>query len=114
MCEGGSPRSSSGPPGALAQLGVGEVKVVLLLEHMIGEFVAQGEADAQNGAVVADHVTAHQFGLFAALKGKGRHGQRLSGGHEPAAIALIEPLRRDAHLAGRGFAAFQAQTKHAH
>ena len=81
---------------------------------MIGEFVAQREADAQHGPVVADHITADQFRLLAAFQGKGRHRQRMFRRRQPAAISLIEPLRRYPDLPRLRFSAFQPETEHAH
>ena len=105
-----SPRSGRGVTRRQVLAGAGGAA---LLSGIAGRAGAAAPA-AQDGAVVADDVTADELGLFAAFEGKGRHGQRLSRRHEPAAIALIEPLRRDTHLSGRGFAAFEPQTEHAH
>jgi hypothetical protein len=60
---------------AIAQLGMGQVQVVLALGHVVRELVADGVADAVRLAVVADHVQAGDLRLFAAVEREVGHLQ---------------------------------------
>ncbi len=91
-----------------------EVQVVDPLHLVVGEFVAQREAEAIRAAVVADQVDAADLGFFAAIEGKGRRGERLFRRDQHVAVAFIEPFRLHAGLALRGLAAFEAHAKHLH
>ena len=55
-----------------AQLGVGQVKVVLPLHHVVGEVVAQRPAHPAGGAVVGDDVEPHHLRLLPAVEGEVR------------------------------------------
>nr|GEU28270.1 hypothetical protein [Tanacetum cinerariifolium] len=103
-----------GTQAAHAQLGVGQVQVVLALGHVVRELVADGETDAVRLAVVADHVQARHFRLFTAVEREVRHGQVLAAGGHDRAVALVEPFRLHAGGAGRRFAAFHAHAEHFH
>ena len=111
---GSSPSSSSGPNAHCAQLGVRQIEVVLALEHVIGELVAERVADPARPAVVVDHVEHRDLGLLAAVQREAGHGQRLPGRRHDAAVALVEPLGRDARPVPFRSAALQAEPEHLH
>ena len=60
------------------QLGVGEVEIVLLLGDVVGELVAEREADAPGRAVGPDHVEPDDLRLLAAVEREGRAAKRLA------------------------------------
>ena len=62
--------------GALAQLRMREVQIVLALGDVVGELVADGEAEALRRAIGRDHVEADDFRLFATIEREGGRGQR--------------------------------------
>ena len=72
---------------------MGQVQIVLALGDVVGELVADGEAQAVRGAVWADQVQPNQLRLFAAIQGEVGRGQGVARGNHHAAIALVEPFR---------------------
>ena len=78
--------------GAGAQLRMREVQVVLALGDVIGEFVADREAEPLRRAVGRDEVEADDFRFFAAIERETGRGQRLAAADHAIAIALVEPL----------------------
>ena len=103
-----------GAQGARAELGPGEVQVVLPLEAVVGELVPHGHAEATRPALGVDEIDAGDLGLFAAVLGVGRHEERLAVGAQDRARALVEPLGGDADAAGLGSAALQPPAEHPH
>ena len=93
---------------------MGEVEVVLALEHVVGELVAERVADAARAAAVVDQVEHRDLGLLAAVEREARHRERLARGGDDAAVALVEPFGRHARPAGLGLAALDAEAEHLH
>jgi hypothetical protein len=103
-----------GAVGALTQLGMRQVEIVLALHHVVRIFVAEREADPVYRGVVADQVQADHLDLVAAVERVGRQLERLLGRHHTAPIALVEPFGLHADLAGRRLAALQTPLEHLH
>ncbi|MNT12942.1 hypothetical protein D3C72_1478920 [compost metagenome] len=93
---------------------MGQVQIVLAFRHVVREFIADGVADPVGLAIVADHVQASDFRLFAAIEGKVRHAQRLAAGAHDGAVAFIEPFGLGAGRTVSRLAAFHAQAEHFH
>ena len=91
-----------------------QVQIVHPLHDVIGKLVGQREAQPARRAVRGDEVDAGQFRLLAAVERKVGRSQRLFRRDDTAAVALVEPLRLHADLAGCRLAAFQAHAKHLH
>ena len=96
------------PEARRAQLGMGEVEIVLALHDVIGELVAEGEADANGRALGVDHVEADDLRLLAAVEREARADEIAARRHQRRAVALVEPFRLDARRAALGLAAFEA------
>ena len=109
---GSSPMSSSGPSEQAAQLGMGEIEVVLRLRHMIGEFVAEGIADAPGAALAHRRYRARR-----SRPPRHRHlakpgiGSDAPGAHHAGADALEEPFRLHADFAAPGLPPFSPMRK---
>ncbi|VXB96765.1 hypothetical protein PSEUDO8O_20332 [Pseudomonas sp. 8O] len=100
--------------GTEAQLRVGQVQVVLALDHMVGELVAKGEADAIRLAIVANHIEAGQLGLLTEVLGEVGHREVLARANHDAAITFVEPLRLRAFAACGRATAGHAPLEHLH
>ena len=98
----------------LAQFGVGEPQIIATLGDMVGKFVAHAKAQAERLAVIADQIDARDLGFFAAVLGKGGHGERRFGSGENRAITLVEPFGLHPGHARRRLAALFAHQEHAH
>ena len=81
---------------------------------MVGEFVPCRHSDSPWGAVVRDQVDGRDLGFFSAVFGMPGNGQRTEGRLHNRAIALVEPLRRDADLAFCRPPPLAAPLEHAH
>ncbi len=70
------------------QLGMGEPEIVDALGDVVGEFVGEGEADAERRAVVADHIDAGDLRLLAAVQRESGRLERRAGRdrHEPSPL----------------------------
>jgi hypothetical protein len=99
---------------AAAQLGVGEIQVVLALGDVVGELVADARNRAPGLAVLADQVQAGDFRLFAAVEREFRACRGLAAGAHDRAVALVEPFRLHAGAALLRLAAFDAHAEHLH
>src|SRR6185437_3470106 len=82
-----------------AQLGMGEIEIVLPLGDMVGELVAERKADAARRAVAVDEIDADDLRLLAAVEREGRALQIAAGGCQRRTVALVEPFRLHARLA---------------
>ncbi len=91
-----------------------EIEVVPSLHDVVGIFVADGEADAKHGAVVADHVEADNLALLAAVLRVAWKLDRLLGRDEPRAVALVRPFRLNADRARLRLSAFYPELEHLH
>ena len=114
MSRGSSPSQQLRADRAHPQLGVGEVEIVLLLGDVVGELVAEREADPPRRAVGADQVEPDDLRLLAAVEREGRADQRLAGRRHDAAVALVEPFRLHAVLPRRRLAALEPELEHPH
>ncbi len=97
-----------------AQLGMRQPEIVLALGDVVGELVAEREADAERRAVLADDIDRCDLRLLAAVLGEGRRGERLFRRDHTGAVALEEPFRLRADFAWLRLAALDAHQKHAH
>ena len=90
------------PDGTGAQLRMGEQEVVLPLGHVVGEFVAEGEADAARACRPCRSRRCRRPPVPRRRRGRrpARPAARPAR-HEPA-VALVEPFRLDAGLARAG------------
>ena len=80
---------------------------------MIREFVPRREAHAARRPISIDDVAAGDFRLFAAVLREAGNHERVAVRAEHRTAAFVEPLRRNAHDAGRRFSASQPVSKHA-
>ena len=101
------------PDRAGAQLGRGKVEIVLTLEDMVGEFVANREADSSRRSVSINDVDAGDFRLLAAIVGKFGNDQWFAMTAQNRAAAFIKPFGRNTRFALRRLAAFHATEVHA-
>ena len=91
-----------------------EVKIILAFHDVVRIFVAEGKADAQHFAPIADEVEADDFHLITAVERVGRQFEFLLGRDHATAISFVEPFRRCADFAGPWFTAFHPPLEHLH
>src|SRR5687768_10996385 len=89
-----------------AELRMGEIQVVLSLGHVVGELVADGEAEPSRYAGRIDQVQADELGLLAAVEREYRRGELGPAAGHDRAIALVEPFGLRARRRTRGTPAF--------
>ena len=111
---GSSPTSKLRSITALAQLRMGEVKIVLPLHDVVRVLVAQREAHAQDIAAVANDVQADDFHFLAAIECVAGQFERFFRRDDAAPVTLVEPFRRSADLARARLAALHAPLEHLH
>ena len=99
---------------AVAQLRMRAVEVVLLLDDVIGELVADDVADAPRPAGVVGDIDAGDLGLLAAVEPERGDRQRRAGRDDAAAVSLVEPFRLHAGLARGRLAAVLPEAEHLH
>ncbi len=103
-----------GADGGAAQLAVGEPEIIAALRHMIGEFVAEAEAQPARMPGIVDDVDAGDLRAPRRRRGR-RPGRRgLAGADQDRPVALVEPFGLGTGLALRRLAAFDAHQEHAH
>ena len=51
---------------------MGQQKIILAFENMVGKFVGQSETDTERRAVVGDDIDAGDFRLFTAVESEAR------------------------------------------
>src|SRR6185437_680173 len=88
------------PHRAVAQLGMGEIEIILLFENMIGELIGHSHPDAARPSISVNHVHTSDFWFFAAIASEIRHYQRFSMGPNDGSRPLVKPFRRDADFSG--------------
>src|ERR1700677_4795865 len=97
-----------------AQLGMGEGEIVLPLRDVIGEFVAEREADPHRRALRIDHIDADNLRLLAAVERETRADEIAAGRGERRTVALVEPLGLHPRGALARLAALEAHLEHSH
>src|SRR3546814_11835690 len=76
--------------------------LVALLQQVVGELVAERDADPPWPAGVIDQVEPDQLDFVAAVLGEVDHLEGLLRRRHDAAVALVEPFRRHAGQAAGG------------
>lgn len=79
--------------GAGAELGVGQVEIVFLFQHVVGEFVGKNEADTARFAGRIDDVSTRDFRFIATVVAETGDFEWLIVGAENGAAAFIKPFR---------------------
>src|SRR4029079_19607011 len=89
------------------ELGVGQVEVILPLEHMIGKLIADSESQPPWPPVGTNDIEPDDLRFLAAVEGISGKRQIPARPDHYRAVALVEPFRLHARAAAPGFSAFQ-------